>query len=386
MKKSFFVMALAVVAMAMVSCSDKGTPETSTTKLWPAQDPSGEKWGYIDAKGNWAITPQYDEANLFSCGRAVTVIGDNFTILDEKGNFLSTMKFDVCNPCFYHDYLTIGIEGSNGYSFGLMDKKGNFTLHPSYYRVGRMGEGGLAYAMMSSSDRKFGYIDATGKFVIQASLDGVGTFRDGVAPASMGDKWGAIDKNGQYVVGMMYDDINNMGNDRLVFEQNDKLGMMDTKGNVIMNATFVGMTAFGDNGWMNAVMDARNAMVLYYDKNGKVQMGGKAFAEAYIFYCGRAFVRLTEDSNFSVIDESGKVIYTLGKNEEPLYGIYYNGLALVGGYSEKNNSVYYKYLDVNGKMVYQWESKSSDYYYAPAKKEFKKFHDYQKEMFENPIK
>lgn len=389
MKKSFFVMALAVVAMAMVSCSDKGTPETSKTKLWPAQVANGEKWGYIDAKGNMTIAPQYDEAYLFSCGRAVTAIGDKYTVLDEKGNFLTTPSFDDCDPYFYHDYLRVLLETSNGYAYGLMDKKGNFTLQPSYYRVGIMGDNGLAYAMMSAKDGKYGYIDATGKFVINAQYDGVGVFTDGVAVVRMGDKWGAINKDGKFVVNMMYDNLTSMGCDRLAYEQDDKLGLMDTKGNIITMATFADGSEFGDNGWIAAVMDGRNQLAMYYDKNGKVQMGGKGFYGASPFYCGRAFVLLTEDSEyFSVINEKGEVIFNLGKNEEPAYGIYFNGLALVGGYSEKSGSVYYKYIDVDGKMVYQWEPKGN--YNAPAKvaakKDGKKFHNYKKMMFENPIK
>ena len=390
MKKSFFVMALAVMAMAMVSCSsDKGTPETSKTKLWPAQVANGEKWGYIDAKGNMTIAPQYDEANLFSCGRAVAWIGDKATILDEKGNFLTTPSFDYCNTYFIHDYLTILMETSTGYAYGLMDKKGNFTLQPSFYRIGSMGDNGLAYAMMSAKDEKYGYIDATGKFVINAMYDGVGVFTDGVAVVRMGDKWGAIDKSGKLCVNMMYDDLNSMGCDRLAFEQDGKLGMMDTKGNIIMQAAYADGSEFGDNGWTAAVMDGKNAMVMFYDKNGKVQMGGKSFAAAYPFYCGRAFVLLTEETEYySVINEKGDVVFNLGKNEEPVYGIYFNGLTLVGGYSEKSGSVYYKYVDVDGKMVYQWEPKGN--YNAPAKvaakKDGKKFHDYKKMMFENPIK
>lgn len=389
MKKSFFVMALAVVAMAMVSCSDKGTPQTSTTKLWPAQIANGEKWGYIDAKGNMAIAPQYDYVNLFSCGRAVAWIGDKATILDEKGNFLTTPSFDDCVDYFYHDYLNVYLENSNGYACGLMDKKGNFTLQPSFYRIGAMGDNGLAYAMMSARDEKFGYIDATGKFVITAMYDGVGVFTDGVAVVRMGDKWGAIDKSGNLCVNMMYDDLNSMGCDRISYEQDGKLGMMDTKGNIITMASYVDGSVFGENGWMAATMDGRNQLAMYYDKNGKVQLGGKGFAEAYIFYSGRAFVLLTEETEYySVINEKGDVVFNLGKNEEPYYGIYYNGLALVAGYSEKSGSVYFKYIDVDGKMVYQWEPKGYDKVPAKlaAKKDGKKFHDYKKEMFENPIK
>ena len=61
---------------------------------------------------------------------------------------------------------------------------------------------------------KVGYIDKTGKFVIQPQYDVASRFRNGVAAVafgrystdnpdshivSLGDKWGYIDKSGKYI-------------------------------------------------------------------------------------------------------------------------------------------------------------------------------------------
>lgn len=52
-----------------------------------------------------------------------------------------------------------------------------------------------------SVDGKYGYIDKTGKIVINPQFDdGAGSFSEGLASVEIGDKWGFIDKTGKYVI------------------------------------------------------------------------------------------------------------------------------------------------------------------------------------------
>lgn len=46
---------------------------------------------------------------------------------------------------------------------------------------------------------KHGYIDKTGKYVINPQFDLAGEFSEGLSGVKIGDKWGFIDKIGKYV-------------------------------------------------------------------------------------------------------------------------------------------------------------------------------------------
>ena len=47
----------------------------------------------------------------------------------------------------------------------------------------------------------WGYIDPSGKYVINPQFDEAGDFEDGLAPVRIGAKWGYIDKTGKYIWG-----------------------------------------------------------------------------------------------------------------------------------------------------------------------------------------
>ena len=48
--------------------------------------------------------------------------------------------------------------------------------------------------------RKYGYIDKSGKVVIEPQFDYVRDFSEGLAVVEKDGKWGVIDKNGKVVI------------------------------------------------------------------------------------------------------------------------------------------------------------------------------------------
>ena len=55
--------------------------------------PMGEKWGYINLKGEVVIPPQYDEAYLFSDGIACVMIDGKYGFINKIG--------ETVIPCNY---------------------------------------------------------------------------------------------------------------------------------------------------------------------------------------------------------------------------------------------------------------------------------------------
>lgn len=69
--------------------------------------------------------------------------------------------------------------------------------------VWSFGEGLVAVKL----NGKWGFIDKSGKIVIESKFDSGGHFSEGLAGVGLNGKWGFIDKNGEFVIEPKFDDI-----------------------------------------------------------------------------------------------------------------------------------------------------------------------------------
>ncbi len=79
--------------------------------------------------------------------------------------------------------------------WGYIDKTGKIVIEPKFDTAGGFFEG-LALVEI---DDKHGYIDKTGKIVIEPKFDFSWGFSEGLARVEIDDKRGYIDKTGKYV-------------------------------------------------------------------------------------------------------------------------------------------------------------------------------------------
>ena len=79
--------------------------------------------------------------------------------------------------------------------YGYIDKTGKVVIEPQYERASDFSEGLAAIAV----EKKWGYIDTTGKTVIEPQFDAAGKFTDDLAPVKVEKKTGYIDKTGKYI-------------------------------------------------------------------------------------------------------------------------------------------------------------------------------------------
>ena len=82
---------------------DKGGKPAIDTKYdaaWPfyggdyAAVKTGDKWGYIDRKGNMVIQPQFDDAYCFDGDVALVRLKNKTGLIDKAGKFLAAPQFD----------------------------------------------------------------------------------------------------------------------------------------------------------------------------------------------------------------------------------------------------------------------------------------------------
>lgn len=358
---SFF--AVATLAVVLMGCSSKNTntPQFDTTKLWPAMQ--GEKWGFIDPKGNFAIPAMYDEANNFSCGYALVYVGDDLKFIDTNNKMLATPSMDGA-ASFYNKYAKIYVDGK----YGLLDNSGKATIQPFFAGLGYMGDNGLIGGHVGESDM-CGYYDKDGKVVLTPIYNTVGMFEDGAAVVVLNDKYGVINKGGEWLISAMYDGLENLGHGLIGFYQNGKYGMLNLKGETIIQPIYEDFYYPVDNDLIAVTMDENEEKWGYIDFKGN-QVLAAMYYEASPFFEGYACVRMSEESPYTIIDTKGNVVLTLAKNEYPETGLH-NGLFLTETESSDEESFkeVYQYKDIKGTVVYTWSEKYD--YYAPERRAMK---------------
>ena len=389
MKKSILFAGLLMVSALFIGCNNDHSPETSTTKLWPAaqisKDAAGiEKatWGYIDEKGQFAIQPAYTEANEFSCGFALVRVDSKAYFIDTKNNIQNMPDFEWVGTYFYFDYVRY--EPTT--LWGLMNNKFEIAIQPAYYDLGDMSSDGLV-TFKQTADGKYGYLDKKGDVKIAAMYDGAHAFDAGYAVVNMGKSYGVINKSGEFTISLRENYLANIGGERIGFydKDNKKYGMMDAKGNIIVQAIYDGFNGIGfTDGDLMTVQSGDKWG--YIDRNGKMKLAAQYYY-ALPFVEDKAWVLRAKDSSWETIDANGKTLITLGKNESP-EGVWRQGLCLVVKENEEDYSEEYRYINEKGNIVYSWKVSGKNYYsggdddeyYAPKKAAKKDLPDVKKMM------
>jgi hypothetical protein len=139
-------------------------------------DDSNARFGYIDKTGNLIIPAKFGEARDFSEGLAAVKI--NRPYQDEPDN-------------------------SDKY-WGYINAAGAYVITPRYYQVKAFSEG-LA-AVSPKTLAPYGYVDRTGKMVIEPQFDmRTGPFQNGIARVytdrdyKTRDEHGYIDRAGKFI-------------------------------------------------------------------------------------------------------------------------------------------------------------------------------------------
>ena len=91
---------------------------------------------------------------------------------------------------------------SVGDKWGFIDKTGKYVVEPQFDKIKDFSEG-LASVEVGG---KWGFINKTGKYIVGSRFDNAGEFSEGLANVKIKGKWGFIDKTGKYAVEPRFDD------------------------------------------------------------------------------------------------------------------------------------------------------------------------------------
>jgi len=230
-----------------------------------------DRWGYIDATGNWRITPQFVGAASFdeASGLAPVEIEKTETTIDQAA--LSNWRAEVAAiqarrqreiENWGYSYVRVPTEEpdfsttTTSRLYGFVNTEGRLVIAPQYRGATGFSDAGLAGVRVGDS---WGYIDASGALKIAPQFRFANNFKKvgdrflavvGIlsGPAEQAQwRYGVIDATGTYVVQPQYDYIETYGDNGLARARvGDQWGAIDVAGKFVINPTYSRLTLLPD--------------------------------------------------------------------------------------------------------------------------------------------
>ncbi len=183
MKKLFYLCIIFIILFLQSACSttenDLPTNAEYDKILFPLKIDGF--YGFINIDGVLVVPPQFKEAYQSTCGIAVGVNDKGTFYLDYQGNILfSTKSTDAYARRFSDDLVAKCINtNQDDKRWGYVDKKGAWVIEPIYKIAGDFSEG-LASVSYSNYDDRF-YIDKSNTPVFEGKKYNGTKFQNGYA-------------------------------------------------------------------------------------------------------------------------------------------------------------------------------------------------------------
>ena len=196
---------------------------------------------------------------------------------------------------------------------GFIDHTGKLIIplkFPLLYIWSEFSDG-MARTALSTTERpgyccKYGYIDTTGRMVVEPQYWEAKDFAEGLAAVKMGDRWGYIDREGRTALAPQWLAADNFSEGLAgVCTQSGGCGYIDHAGKMII--TLQGASAPGEfhDGLASVLIDSNGFKFGYIDKTGRLTIAGP-FDKAWDFSGGLALVLVGGKTKF--IDKTGRVV------------------------------------------------------------------------------
>jgi hypothetical protein len=271
-----------------------------------AMEHDGGKWGYINTRGEFEISPRFASSPLdyvwpFQDGLAMIMVEGKFGYIDRSGEFVIRPRF-LDGDSFHDGMARVIVEGpcmrfteeSPCPNFGVVprDTKSQESLPPC----------------------KYSYIDTAGKVISGERYDYALPFAEGLAPVRIGKMWGYIDKRGTMTIAPRFESASPFSEGLGLVSTDGLFGYVDRTGTFVIRPQFNHAESFADG---RAVVGDLKSGEWYIDSSGKQAIPEK-FAVASSFFKGLAHVKILDSSGgngnihtgtFEYIDVTGRVVF-----------------------------------------------------------------------------
>ena len=208
------------------------------------------RFGFIDRTGKYAIKPQFLSAGDFSEGLAWAETAEGIGFIRKDGTFAIKAQYDGVGT-FYDGLAPVEVGGKWRY----INEASQMVIKPQFDKTGGFSEGLASVGIANPGEKRgtdilermkwkhnfpgqCGYIDKTGKIVIDAQFGETGVFSEGLAAVRKGKAWGYIDKTGKILIGAEYDLAEPFSEGLAAVFLGEKWGYIDKTGRMIISPQF----------------------------------------------------------------------------------------------------------------------------------------------------
>lgn len=269
------------------------------------------RWVFLNLKGDVEIIPNAENCELFREGMSMIYNVVNKEYDDRMYGFIDKNGSEIV-PLKYNDALSFS-EGKtyvmNAEERGYIDKTGKMLFRLQETKVGYTFSEGLA--AISNTDFKVGYMDSTGKIVIELLYDEPDVFREGYAKITEKGKFGYINKYGVLVTVIEFHQARSFScGVAFVGRFKDQYvtiwGLLNKEGRLVTDFRFQDAKDFSEN----------YAAVKFEGGWGFIDTTGNFAITDNYFYAdsfknGLAWVTKTDKSASGYIDTAGKMAVVL---------------------------------------------------------------------------
>ena len=303
--------------------------------------------GIINSDGYFIVNPKYDTISPFSEGRTMVIDSEGFKVIDESGKVITSKAYSfiddyqegravVANTNEHGDYLygylnrrgneviALSYESASDFqngkalvkikegSYALIDLTGKVLKSYPYEMVDDYGEGMLAFR--KSNEGKWGYMDESGKVMIEPKFTGTQSFIEGRAIVNVDNNYGLIDTQGNFIIKPNYNSLLYLGENRYALGKSadpekpylfPKYAIADSNGQIYTGFIYNGVSKYKD-GIASAYNDK---FTFFIDKHGqrithllKVEGSGSLIFD-------NAFIKGDIDLRTLYFDKKGKLVW-----------------------------------------------------------------------------
>ena len=245
------------------------------------EDGAVVKLGFVDKDLNWRIPPRFTDCKNFAEGVAAVKIDDAWGFIDRNGKVVIGPRFQSAS-IFSEGLCEVSISTDKGIKSGFIDHSGNFEIAPKFERL---------YAHLEKkANLENGELVSDG---LEVTMDGrplieylpaFSVFKSGIAPVSVRGRIGFIDHSGKFVIEPKYVYASSFS-EGLAIVSNDakqKFGFIDNKGKVAIPEKFRFVLPFKSGLACGIVGSQITSKFSYFNRDG-VKQG------AFSSYCSGSF-------------------------------------------------------------------------------------------------
>ena len=296
------------------------------------------KYGYLDKNGKEIIPCTFDDAFSFCEGYAVVCKEGKYGIIDKTGKQVVPYKYDRIQS--FSDGLAL--VGSND-KIGFINSKGEEVVPIKF--IESLWENGFleGFAVVRIDDGEYvkhGYIDKSGKIVVEPTYNEARQFHDGRASVGNDGKYGYIDTKGKEIIPLIYDYASDFSDGIAVVRNEGKYQIIDKSGKSITQPIYTSFGWFVVNGTAKlGDYDAETTGLI--DKNGKEIIPLNNSYEDF-GYCREGFITIKKNNKWGFLDKTGKQVIPC---------IYDEVYDFSDGYAVVKKDGIYGYLTKEGKCT-----------------------------------